>query len=307
MGFSLSTSWNAFRYTDSKGMVFEIEALGFNELELSFNLTPAMVGEIAELVKENKVRVSSLHNYCPIPEGIAREAALPDCYSIASSDIQQRLTAIKYTKRTIDAAKLLNAKAIVLHSGRVEITDTTRRLMELCSQGLTGSVEFKKLRDKTIKERQKNAAPFVENVLMSLDELNRYAVKQGMRLGVETRFYYREIPSFEEFGLIFSNFSGGNIFYWHDTGHAQVTQHLGLGRHKDYLDAYGKYLIGVHLHDVSACRDHLAPSKGELDFSLLRGYLKDETIKVIEAHHPATGEELKAAKEYLTKVFYGKI
>ena len=78
MAFSLSASWNSYRHSDGKEMIFEIKKLGFEEVELSFNLTADMVNAVKDMVRDGLIKISSVHNYCPVPDGIPREIALPD-------------------------------------------------------------------------------------------------------------------------------------------------------------------------------------------------------------------------------------
>lgn len=307
MPLVFSTSWNASRLTRAREMFFEIKKLGFLDLELSFNLLAPMIGEIKELLWSSDFKVRSLHNFCPIPEGLKREEALPDYYSISSLDKEERDLAIRFTKRSIDTAGLLGAKVVILHCGRVEMQDQTRKLISFYDQDMKDTVGFRELKEDFLRERAAISQPFLDYALDSLADLNKYARGQAVYLGVENRFYYREIPNLEEIGIILDEFRSSNIFYWHDTGHAQVMENLGLAKHKDYLDLYGKAMIGTHLHNVVGCLDHQAPVTGQFDFSVLKPYLRKETFKVIEAHRQATASEIKKSKELLESIFDGLI
>ena len=303
MTLAISTSWNAYRFDDGEKLLFEISQLGFKSIELSFNLSSEMVDEIAHSARRLNINIGSLHNYCPIPDGLSRKQALPDCYSLASLDEEERFLAIKYTKRSIDTASRLGARAVVVHCGRVEAPDYTRQLINLYDQGKNNCREFLEIKEKMFGERAAVADKFLKQALISIEELNAYAKLKGVLLGIETRFYYREIPNINEIGIILDKFSDSQVYYWHDTGHAQLMENLGLLKHKDFLERYGRRLIGVHLQDIFGCQDHLAPSKGQIDFSMLKPYLNKNTLKVIEAHHPATAEELIQSRNFISQVY----
>jgi len=307
MGLSLSSAWNAFLYNSARNIIRQIKGAGFEEVELSFNLTEKIVSQIEKMVRDGFIRVSSLHNFCPIPDGIERSFALPDCYSMSSLNDNERRLSVKYTKRSIDTAKKLNAKAVVVHAGRAEAPERTRDLISLYDMGLQDSPEFMHLKEQAIKERQESIEPFLENAVASLRELGEYASDNGISIGVENRFYYAEIPSFAEIGIILERLKGLNIYYWHDCGHAQVMDNLGLADHKEHLRAYHTKMLGVHMHDARGCLDHLPPPQGDIDFNAIAPFIKKETIKVIEAHYPASSAELNQSKKYFEVILDGKI
>ncbi len=303
MSLAISTSWNAYRFDDGEKLLFEISQLGFKAVELSFNLNSKMVDEIASSARRLAISIESLHNYCPIPDGLSRKQALPDCYSLASLDKEERFLAVKYAKRSIDTASGLGAKVVVLHCGRVEVPDYTRQLINLYKQGKKNSAEFMELKEKMSRERVLEAGKFLVQALISVEELNAYAKLKGVLLGIETRFYHREIPNIDEIGIILDKFRNSQVYYWHDTGHAQLMENLGFLRHVDFLEKYGQCLIGVHLHDILGCQDHLAPLEGKIDFAILKPYLKQDTLKVIEAHHPATAEAVIKSRNFISQLY----
>lgn len=303
MTLAISTSWNAYRFDDGEKLLFEISRLGFKAIELSFNLDSGMIEGIADSARRLKIDIVSLHNYCPIPDGLSRKEALPDYYSLASLGKEERFLAVKYAKRSIDTASRLGAKTVVLHCGRVEIPDYTRQLINFYNQGMNNSAEFMELKEKMSRTRALEAAKFLSQALISIEELNAYAKVKDVLLGIETRFYHREIPDIEEIGIILDKFKNSQVYYWHDTGHAQLMENLGFLRHGDFLERYGERLIGVHLHDILGCQDHLAPLEGKIDFAIIKPYLRQGTLKVIEAHHPATAEAIIKSRNFISQLY----
>ncbi|MFH1202270.1 MAG: TIM barrel protein [Candidatus Omnitrophota bacterium] len=244
-----------------------------------------------------------MHNFCPVPEGLERSKALPDCYSLASLDEGIRKDAVNHTKKTIDTATSFKAKAVVLHCGRVEMPDKTIALIELFKKGLIHSEEYRNLKAQALEEREEKLEPFLNQALKSLAELLGYAKEKGIVLGIENRFYLREIPNFNEIGLFLKTFPNKNIAYWHDAGHAKVQENLGFNYHLEYLKAYYKRMIGMHLHGVEGTVDHLSPLDGEIDFTDLVGFTQKDTLKVIESHKTASPSQLAEAAKYLRGIF----
>lgn len=297
--YSLSTAWNSSKHDNGYDIVRQIKAAGFDSVELGCALSENIVADIMKLKKSSEIKVTSLHNMCPLPRDIERDEASPDYYSLASPDEKERGLAVEVAKNTINYAKSFGAKAVVIHSGRVQIRDRTREL----EKAFTNKEKFGILKSKMIKERDEKKDGYPDNVMKSLEELIEHAEKTGIYLGIENRFYYREIPLMAELEVIFGTFTSDCLRYWHDVGHAEVFERLGLARHRDYLDKFGRRLIGVHLHDIIGLTDdHQVPGHGTFDFNVIKPYLQKDTIRVIEAHQPATEADLRNSVEYLKKI-----
>ncbi len=304
--FILSTSWNAGNHNQGRDIIDEIKDLGFKEIELNFTLSSQIVEEIAQLKQEGAVKIGSLHNYCPIPSGVKPSEAGPDCYSLASIDEEERKRAILETKHTINTAHRLSARVVILHIGKVDMERRTKTLIALYQRGLKGTPEYNNFKMELMKERESEHRRFLACALQSLEELSSYAAKFNIVLSIENRYYFQEIPSVDELGKILDHFKGGNIFYWHDVGHAQNLENLGLVKHTDYLDRFSDRMVGIHLHDIIGTKDHLAPGCGDFDFQILKSYIHKDTLKVIEAHRPATANEIVEGVRYLKKIFGGE-
>jgi sugar phosphate isomerase/epimerase len=300
MVYSLSTSWNFRRHSNGVDLINEIKALGFDSVELNFALTKAMVDDVLSLVRRSEVKVSSLHNICPLPPEVAPERASPDYYSLASCDDDERGQAVRVAKNTIRYARDLGAEAVVLHLGRVEMKDRTHELASLISS----PSKFQKFKEDIIKERSEKAAAHISSVSKSLKELVPYAGIMAVKLAAENRYYYREIPLADELGEIFRNFTEKELFYWHDVGHAAVFERLGFYRQGELLERFQNRLLGMLLHDIiGPIGDHNPPGLGTFDYTFLKPYMKKDILKVLEIHSPATPAQIRRSVEYLDEIF----
>jgi hypothetical protein len=70
--YSLSTCWNSARHTDGRAMLREIRDLGFEYAELSHGIRISLVPGILDAVKAGEIKISSVHNFCPLPVGISK-------------------------------------------------------------------------------------------------------------------------------------------------------------------------------------------------------------------------------------------
>jgi len=300
--FAMSTAWNSYRHRNVRLMLEEILELGIDRVELDFNLKKRSVTDISGLASGGMIKVVSVHNFCPVPENIKTKKVSPDHYSMASTDETERKKSVQHTRQTIETAHSLGASAVVVHAGRLNISDETRKLAKVIGNVKEAQRMLAAMRIKRKAELEKG---HLEALLKSIGELSRLAKQYDVKIGLENRFYFREMPSVEEFETIFERYGrDSNIGYWHDTGHARVFENLGITRPMEYLDRFADRLIGMHLHDIkNVLDDHQAPLSGYIDFGAFRPYMKKDTLKVLEPHYQATAPEIKKGLEHLKKVF----
>ena len=67
--YSFSTCWNSHRHTDGREMLEEIRDLGFEYAELRHGIRLSLVPGIMQAVEAGVIKISTLHNFCPLPIG----------------------------------------------------------------------------------------------------------------------------------------------------------------------------------------------------------------------------------------------
>lgn len=278
--YSFSTCWNSGRHTDGRAMLHEIRDLGFQYAELSHGIRISLLPGILDAVKAGEIKISTLHNFCPLPVGVDRPA--PNLYEFSSDRERDRQLALKHTLNTFDFAGKVGAQLIVLHFGSMELKDYTGKLKELLERGERGSPKFQKVVEEAKAVREAKKKGYYERSKDMLRELVGQAKQRGLKLGIEIREAVEELPIEPDFKALLTEFPDP-VFYWHDVGHAQIKNDLGFIDHVQHLAAHADRLAGFHIHDVKfPARDHFPPGGGDIDFDSLKPFVKPEHIKVFE-------------------------
>jgi len=300
--YSFSSCWNSHRQPDGRLMLLEIRELGFEYAELSHGTRLALVPGILDSVKAGEIKISTLHNFCPLPMGIERSA--PNLYEFTSDKPRDRELALKYTLKTFDFAERVHAPMVVLHLGSMDLKDYGGKLEGLLEDGQRNTPKYEKLLAEAMAKREAKKKPYMDRLYEMLRILVPEAEKRGLKLGCECREAVQEIPLEADFATLFKDFPSSAVTYWHDTGHAQIKENLGFIHHAAHLGSLAGRLGGFHIHDVQMpAKDHCAPGTGIIDYAALKPFVKPEHIKVFELSPSLPVDAVKAGIAHLKSIW----
>ncbi len=292
-------------------MLREIAALGFEWVELSHGIRVSLVPGVLKAIGAGVIKVSSVHNFCPLPTGYTSPA--PNIYMPSACDHREHSQWLRHTKRTLDFAKQVGARVMVLHLGAVgffwfsPLRKYRNYLKEKGDSFSAEAPEFVALRDKTMGRIRKGMVKHWAQVKASLEEILPYAEERGIRLGIENRERIEELPLDDGFGELLTGLTKQGIAgYWHDTGHAQLKQRAGLANHEQQLTQNAAQLLGFHLHDIDALgRDHQPVGSGTIDFAMVSRFFRPEHILVLEYGPKATADEVLTSRRRVEALLLG--
>lgn len=282
-------------------MLFEIRRLGFASCELSHGIKISLVEGIQAALKAGEIRVTSLHNFCPLPLGVMHAA--PNYYLLSSPHAREWEKAITQTKKTIEFAAQCGAGVVVMHLGIVPMRRYTEKLMKMCAKGKQMLPRYARKRFKAGVVRERKKEPHWKQTLLAMDRLVEFAKQAKVRLGIENRLLLEEIPNELELSELLKRYDD-TVGYWHDTGHAHVRETLGAASQEQLLDLAGDRLLGFHIHDVApVAEDHRPPGFGEVLFERMRRFARPGVIKVLEFHPKWRSEDVMAGAHHIQKLW----
>lgn len=272
--------------------------LGYDSFELDVGVPASWLKDIKRSVADGKAKILSVHNFCPRLEDIPEGRNLWSAYLITSEDEAERSKAVELTKRSVETASALGATAVVVHAGHTQVDFNGRDLSKFLGDFGAGSSLYRARLEELKTARRAVAPRYLHNAVKSLEEITRFAEGSGVRVALENRFFYHEIPLLGEFGEIFRAVGSSNLAFWYDIGHGEIFIRMGfMSSHEEILEPYKDRIAGFHLHDVRGMRDHYAPGEGELDYTGFLKYMRPDTIKIIEAHPYSRDAAVRKARE----------
>ena len=283
-------------------MLREIRDLGFEYAELSHGIRVSLMPGIVEAVEAGEIKISTLHNFCPLPMGVTHAA--PNLYEFSADNLRDQELALRHTLKTIDFASRVKAQLIVLHFGSMDLKDYQGKLEEMLARGEKNTPKYLKLAAEAAKKRETQKVKPFARAIATLKRFLPEVEKRNLRLGIECREALQELPVESDFPFLFYEVGSPAVAYWHDLGHAQIKENLGFLNHAAHLASLADHLAGFHIHDVQfPTKDHCAPGTGMINFERLARVVKPEHIKVFEFGPSLKVEQARAGIAHIKKLW----
>jgi sugar phosphate isomerase/epimerase len=274
-------------------MLREIKTqLGIDLIELGENMPAPLVPGIEKMFDDGEIRVSSLHNFCPLPAEARVNSA--HCSQFSAMSAEERDTAVTQTFQAIDFAAQLNAPFVVLHLGHVNMSPITDRLITMAKAGSYLSRRYVRMKIGAVQERERIVGECLERVKDCLRRIIEYAALKNVRIGLEARRDYEQIPTERELTELLEETNSPHVGYWHDFGHSQIKENLGFIDHAQWLRAIGPQTFGCHVQDcIWPARDRQPPFTGGVDFEKLVPLLPTNCLFVWEMNPNRTADAIR--------------
>lgn len=278
-------------------MIEEIVELGFSHIELSHGMTVAKLPGIRKALQRGLFTCAGVHNFFPAPVEVMIDA--PDAYEFTSHRPYDRQRALDLTRRTLEIAAEFGAGYLVLHMGSVPMNPRKWSYALTNQLAAVGShhPDFIAHKLALVKQREKIAPLYYHRALEALTTLADHAAQAGVKLAIESRSHFEDMPTEREMAALQQHFADNPwVGYWHDIGHVQLKHNLGLLDHPQWLERIAPHLIGGHIHDVEwPARDHRVPFSGMIDYPALLGYFPPGCPLVWELNSTRGAAEIRTA------------
>jgi sugar phosphate isomerase/epimerase len=293
---SLSTMWASKNFQNLGDFFAAAKRIGFAKIELNHQINSTMLAD----QDMSQVQVSSIHEPCPAD--ISVDTLKDKDWLVSAQDEEKRRVGVDAIRRSIELAHKLNAGTVVVHAGNVLTNNSLeKKLRTLFEAGRKQTREYRDLMTELQQARRSQARFHLDAVKKSLVELLKFARPYGIRLGIENRYHFGDIPSLDEMDLLLELAGTDQLGFVYDVGHAQALDQLGFFPHLEWLERFSSCMIGAHFHDVIGVNDHFAPGMGEVNFKRIAAFIPSDAFRTLELKPKVTSEQITAGMYYLIR------
>lgn len=291
---ALSSMWAFDNFPNIADFIMAARRFGCSGVELNHQVNSEMLTGV-NLVDGS---IISIHEPCPA------DVSAPDLkkldWLISSLDEDNRRKGVESIKRSILLASDIGVDNIVVHCGQIVMDlSLENKLRELFETEGIESAAYQSQKQTYCESRAQLAHAHLSAVKKSLIELLEVSVPHKIRLALENRYHYFDIPLPFEMEELLALASREELAFIYDVGHAQTLDRMGLVPHEEWLQRFSDRMVEIHLHDVKGIVDHYAPGLGEVDFDMIQAYLPAEAIRTLEVHPRNTPQEIKQSLMFL--------
>ena len=145
-----------------------------------------------------------------------------------------------------------------------------------------------------MQKRERIAPNYLQRVKDCLRAIIDYAGPKNIRLGLESRRGYEEIPTEREMAALLEELDSPQLGYWHDFGHTQIKENLGFLNHAEWLRTIGPRALGCHVQDcIWPAQDHQPPFAGDVELEKLVPLLPANCLFVWEMSPRITADKIR--------------
>lgn len=300
--YSFSTCWNIKRHTVGSGMIEEIRALGFQRVELNYNVTNELLATIEPMIERGEIGVSSVHNTFPhIPDPDYGT----DSVLLGFDDEEKRKRAIDLLLLSAEYANRYGAQAVVVHPGEVPFDyNIDNELKGIYKDQGRDSEAYVKLWKEMLERRESHSGHYLRRIQHSLEEVcDRIAAKGwDIAIGIETRSRCYQMPTLLEAKTVIDRMQGAPVGLWYDFGHGMMMERMGLYDNAMELDSIRDIVVGVHIHETIGLSDHWCPYVHSGDMTYFDRFLPiiaAAPVKVYKLKAACKPEDIEASHNLL--------
>ncbi len=308
MDFSLSSSYFAGYQLSPEAMAAETRALGFAQVELGYFTRETCLPSWQRALSQEGLSVSSIHAFCPVPVEMPQLG--PEVFSLATPNRDEQMAAIRAMRRTLHCAEEVNARAVVVHGGRVILRRPgflfggrpyRSQLEQVFLQN--NGVADHALAKEEHRLRMAEAGRWLDAVSFALDSLLPAFETAGIILAFENLPGVEAFPDPAEMAFLRQRFPTSALGAWYDIGHGERKARVGDWPVEETLAQTLDLTVGVHLHDVRGLdEDHRAPGEGSVNFTALKTLLtRPKLIRVFEPAPQVSRSALRQGVEIIRR------